>query len=298
MKGVSVPSQKNSSSAHPAHAAAHPAHAASHPAHLTHYQSNPVALLGPSWDGFKLNAGLIVGLVAAMLAVIIVTAGIGLVAGAVPHNPLILALILVLIVVVDLIVIAVVLAPAITRVQLASARHHQLTWAEARHGSPQVGWRLLGAALLIGLTVIGGLILLIVPGLIFAVWFSLTAYAIVDEDLGVIDGMKRSRNLVRNRFWDTAGVLAFFQAASILQVVPVLGRLAAIVLSVIFSPLQTIRYYQLVHLKKTGDGQGIPTHPANYGLVLLALIAGGFDSANQMHHPTPVRPLDKTSVPY
>lgn len=60
---------------------------------------------------------------------------------------------------------------------------------------PRVGWLLLAAFLIIWATGLG-MILCVVPGVLLALFFSLTMPAIVTEDLNTIDGMKRSWQLV------------------------------------------------------------------------------------------------------
>ncbi len=55
---------------------------------------------------------------------------------------------------------------------------------------------LIGASLLTGLVVGVGLLLLVVPGVIFSLWFYLTTPSIVVEGQGVLGGMSRSRALV------------------------------------------------------------------------------------------------------
>lgn len=49
--------------------------------------------------------------------------------------------------------------------------------------------------------VVAGLIALIVPGLVFLVWFALLGPVIEVEHLGIRDAFRRSRELVRERFW-------------------------------------------------------------------------------------------------
>ncbi len=66
---------------------------------------------------------------------------------------------------------------------------------------------LIGLAILIGLVVAGGLILLIIPGIIFAVFLSMAVPAFIVERLGVTASMSRSWNLVRNYWWHTLGVI-------------------------------------------------------------------------------------------
>ena len=69
-------------------------------------------------------------------------------------------------------------------------------------------WGLIGLAILIGLVVGIGFILLIIPGVIFLVFLSVAIPAFVIEKLGVTTAMSRSWNLVRNYWWHTLGVIA------------------------------------------------------------------------------------------
>jgi uncharacterized membrane protein len=60
----------------------------------------------------------------------------------------------------------------------------------------------LGASLLYGLVVAGGMCLLIVPGVIWAIRFGFYGYFIVDRKLGAMDALKASSVLTRGVKWD------------------------------------------------------------------------------------------------
>jgi len=74
-------------------------------------------------------------------------------------------------------------------------------WGFARFGS------VLLISLLVGLAVLGGFILLIIPGLIFLVMFSVAIPALVVENLRGTDAMSRSWNLVKGHFWHAVGII-------------------------------------------------------------------------------------------
>jgi hypothetical protein len=74
-------------------------------------------------------------------------------------------------------------------------------WGFARFGS------VILISILVGLAVLGGLILLIIPGLIFAVMFSVSIPALVVENRRGTDAMSRSWNLVKGQFWHAVGVI-------------------------------------------------------------------------------------------
>lgn len=66
-----------------------------------------------------------------------------------------------------------------------------------------------------------GLIALVIPGFVFIAWFALVAPAVEVEGLGAIDAFRRSRELVRSRFW-----LVFWLIVPILFLEDVLAGLA------------------------------------------------------------------------
>ena len=66
---------------------------------------------------------------------------------------------------------------------------------------------LLGAAILAGIGIALGLLLLIVPGLILLTWWSLISPAIVLEGRPVLESFGRSRELVRGKGWRVLGVI-------------------------------------------------------------------------------------------
>jgi hypothetical protein len=92
-------------------------------------------------------------------------------------------------------------------------------WGFKRFGS------VLWISILVGLAVAVGLLLFIIPGLIFLVMFSVAIPALVVENLRGTDSMSRSWNLVKGHFWHAAGVvvLAFIIAAVVSGVITAIG---------------------------------------------------------------------------
>jgi len=66
-------------------------------------------------------------------------------------------------------------------------------------------WRVLGATLLIGLIVVGGLILLIIPGIYWSLRYSMTTNLIVDKDMGILEAMGESGKLTAGIKWRLLG---------------------------------------------------------------------------------------------
>lgn len=68
-------------------------------------------------------------------------------------------------------------------------------------------WRLVWAGILVGLIVSIGFLLLIVPGVILAIYFALTTQAIVVEDVSAKGGMSRSKALASGNRGKVCGLL-------------------------------------------------------------------------------------------
>lgn len=66
-------------------------------------------------------------------------------------------------------------------------------------------WRILRSYLwvsvLAGLSVLGGFMLLVIPGLIFAVWFGFAGYVVIDQGTKGVEALRTSKELVKGRFW-------------------------------------------------------------------------------------------------
>ncbi|HET9593400.1 MAG TPA: hypothetical protein VFP17_10840 [Solirubrobacterales bacterium] len=70
-----------------------------------------------------------------------------------------------------------------------------------------VFWPLLGAAFVVAFGVIGGLVLLVAPGLYLLAMWAVVAPVIVVERCRVFDGLGRSRQLVRGNGWPVLGAV-------------------------------------------------------------------------------------------
>src|SRR3989344_1916391 len=70
-------------------------------------------------------------------------------------------------------------------------------------------WKVFATSALEILAILGGLILLIIPGLIFSIWFTFTISVVVAENLSGTAALKRSKQLVKGRFWKTVSYLLF-----------------------------------------------------------------------------------------
>ncbi len=84
-------------------------------------------------------------------------------------------------------------------------------------------FKYLVGSILYGSIVVVGLILLIIPGIIWAIKFQFFDYSIVDEGLGPIDALEKSSEITRGVKWD------LFIFAILLVIIDILGFLCLLV---------------------------------------------------------------------
>jgi uncharacterized membrane protein len=119
-------------------------------------------------------------------------------------------------------------------------------------------WPLFLAGLLYFSVVIVGFVLLLIPGIIFLVWFSFAFFIVVEERRGAVAALKRSKELVSDYFWPVLGrYLVFLLISAIVQVgastVPVAGPIVVIFLHPYFMLLPYLLYQDLLRVKGSGE---------------------------------------------
>lgn len=108
--------------------------------------------------------------------------------------------------------------------------------------APDMFWQYLGASILVGLGVVLGLVLLIVPGIILALRWLFVQYLVIDRKLGVMDSLKESARITYGYKWKLLVLLLAVAGINIL------GILALIVGLLVTIPVTTLA---LVHAYRT-----------------------------------------------
>lgn len=62
-------------------------------------------------------------------------------------------------------------------------------------------WPSILASLLGGLIILGGMFLLIIPGIIFSIWYAFVVYAVAIDNQRPIEALRASKSLVVGRWW-------------------------------------------------------------------------------------------------
>lgn len=71
-------------------------------------------------------------------------------------------------------------------------------------------WRFFLISFLVGLIIIGGAILFIVPAVIFGTWYAFSLWGLVDKNYRVGQALRESKALVKDRFWKVLGRFLVF----------------------------------------------------------------------------------------
>ena len=120
-------------------------------------------------------------------------------------------------------------------------------------------WKYLGVSILQGLVIVGGLILLIIPGIFWAVRFSFAPLILVDTNMGPIASMKDSYTITKGNFWE---LLLFWLTIGILNIFGFIIFGVGLLLTVPISTFATIYIYRA--LMKTKASLVIPASPQTF----------------------------------
>lgn len=104
----------------------------------------------------------------------------------------------------------------------------------------------LGVTILTFLAVVGGLILLIIPGIFWAVRFSLSSIIVVDKNIGPIMAMKESYAMTKGLFWK---LLGFWIVIALINLAGMVALFVGLLVTVPLSTLATVYVYRAVSQK-------------------------------------------------
>ena len=114
---------------------------------------------------------------------------------------------------------------------------NKLTMGQAIGNPLKYFWRYLGLAIVLFFAFIGLFLLLIIPGVIFAIYWIFAYYILIKENTRIVESMRRSKAIVKGRWWKVFGF-------SLLFVLIIIG------ISIVVS-IPSIIYYLVIGLTKT-----------------------------------------------
>lgn len=134
--------------------------------------------------------------------------------------------------------------PAYPYLQLKSARSEKVSFDQAFHTGLKYAWRFYGISLLVGLIIMIGILLFIVPGIIFIRWYLLSAYYLYDQEVSISEAMRLSKEQSKQFSGALWGVLGVQLLCIVPGFLPVIGFISDILLAM-YSNAPAIRYVQI-----------------------------------------------------
>lgn len=171
----------------------------------------------------------------------------------------------------------IILRAAWEKYTLETARNCVISFGSALRTGYKKAVGLLVVQLLTGVLIFLGLILLIVPGLVFWYWFVFASSVYIDKDIGAIEAMKESKRLVKGKLGELIGLAGVSVVFGLPTAIPLLGDIYNVL---VFGPSNTIAWKYRYTSVDMLDAAGLPkpkTHVANkiFAWILVVLIIGG-----------------------
>jgi len=140
------------------------------------------------------------------------------------------------------------------RISLSFCRGEKGNFSDLFSGFP-VLLKFIGGSIVYGLIVLGGTLLLIVPGVIWAIKYQFYSYLIVEEGLGPVDAIKRSGVLTQGVKWN----LFFF--GFLLTALNLLGALCFMIGLLVTIPTSMVAF-AYVYRKLSAQGESVQAAPS------------------------------------
>jgi hypothetical protein len=172
---------------------------------------------------------------------------------------------------------------AYTKYGIVTSRQQTVEFKELVEFARRRAWGFIGLNLLTGLIVMLGVLLFVIPGLVFAYWFCLATYIYADQETSTVEALKASKKLVRGKFVELAGLVGAGLVFYIPAALPFVGSFYQIV----YSPVTVLAWsYRYISFQSLGSSAPV-RDKSNYwaiaagaallliGLALMALIVIG-----------------------
>lgn len=120
--------------------------------------------------------------------------------------------------------------------------------------APHPFWKFVGSSVLVGVIVIIGLILLIVPGIIWALRYLFVPYLVMERKLAPFEALKESARITYGHKWQLFGLLG------LIVLINILGALFLLVGLLVSVPVSSLA---MVHAYRTLAGQALSGGPSS-----------------------------------
>jgi len=113
----------------------------------------------------------------------------------------------------------------------------------------KIFWRYLGTSILSFFVIAGGLLLVIIPGIIWAVRFSFSAIIVIDDKIGPVAAMKESWAITKGNFWK---LLGFWTVLGLFNLLGLICLGIGLIVTIPVSMFASIYVYRILSKAKAG----------------------------------------------
>lgn len=104
--------------------------------------------------------------------------------------------------------------------------------------------KLFVISFVVGLIVVLGAVMLIVPAIMFGIWYSFSVWLVLDKNMGIREALKTSKQMTKGKFWKILGRsvifgLFTFIVSILISIVPYFGTIVLMFVA----PLFLLPYY-------------------------------------------------------
>ncbi len=158
-------------------------------------------------------------------------------------------------------VLTIIFIPAYVKLALEASKGNVTNPKELITSSLKYFWRLVGLYLLLAILMALGLIFFIVPGLIVIKRYLLSAYYLVDQDLGIRESMSRSAEAAKGNGMAIWGVIGVTILLAFTAVLPLVGAIVSTALTTLYACAPALRYFELGGDKASSLTSAAPVAP-------------------------------------
>jgi hypothetical protein len=130
----------------------------------------------------------------------------------------------------------------VLKIWLKMTREEHWEWSELWSHFPLLPNYFLGCILYL-LIILGGLLLLVIPGIIWSYKYQFIPFLIVDKGLGPLEAMRMSARMTQGVKWD---LLAFYSAVTTIVYLGLIALLVGLLVSIPVAVVAYLAMYQLL----------------------------------------------------
>jgi uncharacterized membrane protein len=212
---------------------------------------SPAAMIRSGWETFKKRPWFFI---VAFLIVSILSSGMRFQVGdKVEYAPMTIALL----VVVGIVGAVISIFAKMGALQLSLKAHESAESVTIKDlWAPHQFWKYVGASILVGLIVVIGFILLIVPGIIWGLRYMFVPYLVIDRKLKPFEALKESARITYGFKWQLLGLLG------LLLLVNILGFICLFVGLLVSVPVSALAMVHAYRTLEHAAGEVVPASVA------------------------------------